>query len=153
MPVARTLESATAALDFEIPLESGDPRFVDFADVRGGGSVQRLKERLRRLSPEQWLHAVFASHRGAGKSTELKRLAHELGDRYFSIYFEASVEMDAVDFEMEDLLLVIARVVEQQMRDRETPLPKAELDKVEQWFADVIFNDEYGKSYLADIKG
>ena len=152
MAVARTLELATSALDFEIPLESNDLRFVDFAAVRGGGSVERLKKLLQRQRPDQWLHAVFASHRGAGKSTELKRLADELSDRYVSIYFEASVEMDAVSFEMEDLLLVIARVVEEQMRQRGMPLPKAELDKVERFFAEVIFDDVYGKSYLAAIK-
>ena len=152
MAVARTLELATAALDFEIPLESNDPRFVDFAAVRGGGSVERLKKLLQRQSPDQWLHAVFASHRGAGKSTEIKRLAHDLGDKYYSIYFEATVELDATSFEMEDLLLVIARVVEERMRIRGTPLPKAELAKVERFFADVVFSDEYGQSYLADIR-
>lgn len=152
MAVARTLETATAALDFEIPLESGDPRFVDFASVRGNGAVERLKRLLQRQPSDQWLHAVFASHRGAGKSTELKRLAHELRDQYLSIYFEASVEMDASSFEMEDLLLVIAGAIEREMRTRGTPLPKAVLQSVEKWFADVIFNDESGSSYLGVIQ-
>ena len=91
MPIARTLDGATPALDFEIPLQSGDPRYVDFSAVRGAGSVARLRTLLKRQPADRWLHAVFASHRGAGKSTELLHLQHDVSDRYFSIYFEANV--------------------------------------------------------------
>lgn len=151
MPVARTLDTATPALDFEIPLNSGDPRYVDFSEVRDSGSVARLRTLLRRQPTDRWLHAVFASHRGAGKSTELLRLIHDVSNSYYSIYFEANVELDAVTFSMEELLLVIARVVEEKMRERGTPLDEALLKKVESWFAEVVFADEEGKSYLAGV--
>jgi hypothetical protein len=73
------------------------------------------------------MHAVFASHRGAGKSTELKRLASAVSRQYSAVYFEANVEMDSVRFSMEDLLLVIARVIEEQMRNagRQSPQPNS----------------------------
>ncbi len=44
MPLARTLEQATPALDPDVPLESDDPRYVDFSEVRGGVAVLRLKK-------------------------------------------------------------------------------------------------------------
>ena len=152
MPVARDLNAATPALDFEIPLQSGDPRYVDFSSVRDSGSVARLRTLLQRQPAGRWLHAVFASHRGAGKSTELLHLQHAVSDRYYTIYFESNVELDPVGFSMEELLLVLARVVEERMRDRGTPLAASLLKKVEDWFAEVVFADEEGRSYLAAVK-
>ena len=152
MVVAKTLAAATPALDFEIPLQSGDPAYVDLSSVRGGNAVGRLRRHLERQDPDRWLHAVFASHRGAGKSTELLHLQHDVSDHYFSIYFEANVEMDANSFSMEDMLLVIARVVEERMRQRGTPISDSELKKVESWFAEVVFDDEAGQKYLAGVQ-
>lgn len=152
-PIARTLDEATPALDFEFPLESGDPRWTDLAPARGvDDPTARLHNLFKRQPAGRWQHVVFASHRGAGKSTELKRLAHKLADRYFALYFEANVEMDANDFAMEDLLLVVARVVEEEMRDRGTPIKPRVLQEVEKWFAEVVFADESGQNYLAAVE-
>ena len=152
MEIAKTLESATAALDFEVPLESGDKRYVDFGEARGANVLTRLRKLLEREPQDQWFHGVFASHRGAGKSTELKRLAHQVREQYFAVYFEANVEMDAVKLSMEDLLLVIARVIEEKMRLRNTPINNDALSRVEKWFSEVVFTDEQGKSFLGGVK-
>ena len=152
MVLARTLAEATGALHPDVPLLGNSPQFVDFSEVRGDGTVKRLKKLFERQRPGAWLHTVFASHRGAGKSTELLRLTGELQDRYFCIYFAANVEMDPVEFELSDLLLVLAREVESQMRSRGTPLPAATLMQVEKFFSEVVFTDEYGRTYVADIE-
>ncbi len=152
MTIARTLEHATPALDFEIPLESGDPRWVDFSEARGSGATERLKKLFERQTPGRWLHAVFASHRGAGKTTELKRLADELKRQYSPVYFEANIEMNATRFEMEDLLLVIARFIEQKMREEGSPIDRGLLKDIEDWFSKVVLQDEQGQSYLASVK-
>ncbi len=149
--LAKTLAEATPALDFEIPLESNDQRYVDLGQSRGTDVCRRLQTLLERQPADRWMHAVFSSHRGAGKSTELKRLASAVRRQYFAVYFEANVEMDSVRFSMEDLLLVIARVIEEQMRKRETPIPVAALKKVEDWFAEVVLTDEQSRSFLAGV--
>jgi len=152
MPLARTLEQATPVLDPDAPLESDDPRYVDFSDVRGGVAVSRLKKLLQRHgSRDQWEHAVFSSHRGAGKTTELKRLARELSAHCFSIYIEASTALDPVEFSIEDLLLVLAREIEAVFRARGTPLPEPATKAVENYFSELIFIDDTGKSYLGGI--
>ncbi|HEX2078951.1 MAG TPA: hypothetical protein VHG08_14610 [Longimicrobium sp.] len=152
-PIAQTLDEATPALEFEFPLESGDPRWTDLAPARGvDDPTARVRNLFRRQPSGRTQHVVFASHRGAGKSTELKRLTHQLRDRYFAIYFEANVEMDANDFAMEDLLLVIVRVVEEEMRARGTPLDSQVLENVEKWFGEVVFNDEEGRTFLAGVE-
>ena len=86
------------------------------------------------------------------KTTELNRLAGELQQRYFPICFQAHLEMDSNRFEMEDLLLVIARFVEQKMRENDLPLPDELLRPIENWFSNVVFTDEQGKLFLAGIE-
>lgn len=152
MAIAQTLEEATPALDFEIPLPSGDPRWVDFTPARGGSAIRNIRKLFERQPAGRPLHVVFASHRGAGKTTELKRLASELASGYFAVYFEANVEMDANRFEMEDLLLVVARTVEEEMRNHGLPLRSDLLGDIEKWFSTVVLTTEQGKSFLSGIK-
>ncbi len=147
---ATTLETATPALDFERPLESGDDRWVDLESARGGSTLGKLTRLLER-DPAH-VRIAFTSHRGAGKSTELHRLADAVADQFLAVYFEANVEMDAIQFSMEDLLLVIARFVEETMRSINLPLPAAVLAKVEHWFAETVLSDDEGKSYVATLK-
>jgi hypothetical protein len=152
MQIAKTMAEATPALDFNTPLQSGDPRWTDFSRARGGDEIGRIRRLFERPPQNQWLHVVFASHRGAGKTTELNRLAADLETKYHPVYFVANNEMDAIRFEMEDLLLVIARVIEEKMREKKTPLNPDLLKKIEEWFSTVIFSDEQGKSFLGKIE-
>lgn len=151
MGIAETLHDATPALDLS-PLESDDQRWVDFSEARGTGSIERIKRLFERQPTGQWLHVVFASHRGAGKTTELKRLSSELSERYFPVYFEANIEMDNNRFEMEDLLLVLARYIEEKMRELGMPLDEDLLQDIEKWFSEVVFSDSSGKTFLAGVK-
>lgn len=139
-------------MDFESPLESGDPRWQDLSIARGDDATIRLRRLFDRKPPGQPLHAVFSSHRGAGKTTELKRFAHDLRSQYVCIYLEANVELDAVEFAMEDLLLVLARAVEQLLRERETPLPANLLKDVERWFTEMVITQTLGQTYAAEIQ-
>ena len=111
-----------------------------------------MRRLFDRKPPEERLHTVFSSHRGAGKTTELKRFARNLGARYVRIYLEANVELDAVEFAMEDLILVLARAVEQALRQRETPLRASLLHEVEHWFTERIITQTLGKEYAAEIQ-
>jgi len=139
-------------LNFEAPLESGDPRWQDLSEARGDDATLRLRRLFERQPAGQPLHAVFSSHRGAGKTTELKRFAHDLRTQYLCVYLEANVELDAVEFAMEDLLLVLVRVVEQVMRERKTPLPAKRLTDVERWFTETVITQTLGQTYEAEIR-
>lgn len=150
---AQTVEEATAALDFETPLNSGDARYEDLSAARGDDARVHLRSRFERKQPGRPLHVVFASHRGAGKTTELLKLAHDLEPRFHMLYLEANVEMDALTIDMEDLLLVLARAVAENMRDiAKLPLPNEVLQKVENWFSERIKHTRAGQSYVADVQ-
>lgn len=151
-PLATTLEEATEALDFVRPLKSGDPRWKDLNPARGGDVARIIERYLTRAVPGRFQHVVFASHRGAGKSTELFRLAHDLREKFFCLYLEANVEMDANSIEMEDLLLVLARKVEATLREDGRPLASEVLDRVNGWFRETIRTTSVGKDYVAHVE-
>ncbi len=149
---ARTLSEAQDALSFETPLESCDSRWQDLSAARGDDGTVRLRRLFERKAAGKSLQAVFASHSGVGKTTELNRMTQELAQRYVCVYFEANVELDAFEFAMEDLLLALARAVEKTLRERKTPLPSALLGDVEKWFSETIVTRTLGRDYAAEIK-
>ncbi len=151
-PLATSLEAATEALDFVRPLQSGDPRWQNLNPARGGDVAKIIARYLTRAVPGRFQHVVFASHRGAGKSTELFRLAHDLHERFFCLYLEANVEMDANSIEMEDLLLVLARKVEATLREAGFPLASEVLEHVNGWFSETIKTTSVGTDYVADVR-
>jgi hypothetical protein len=50
---ARTLRQATAALDFETPLASDDPRWEDLSPARGDETIARLRRLFDRKPKEE----------------------------------------------------------------------------------------------------
>ncbi len=150
LQIAGTLEEATAALDPE-PLVSRDPRYTDLSPARGSGAIERLRKLFERQPRGKWLHVAFASHRGAGKTTELNRLAVHLESKYLPVYFVANVELNPTQFEMEELLLAIARTIEEELRAYGPIDPKL-LEEVENWFTQVVFTDDQGRSFIAGVK-
>jgi len=149
---ARNLAEAIRALNAEHPLESGDLRYVDLAPGRGANPLRRLERLLLGKQPGVARHVVFLSHRGAGKTTELHRLQKNLAPRYHCVYFEANVEMDANQLDMEDLLLVLARQVDESMRTLGHPLAQDLLDKVGGWFAEVVKSTDVGRTYTTEVE-
>ena len=133
-----TIEEATPALQHDQALESGDQRWEDFAPARGERTRQHICKKLNRNLPGQFNYLAFLSHRGAGKSTEINRLIHDLQPKYVSIYLKANTEMHSTTIEIEDLMLVLAGMVEQTMRQERQPLEDKLLDDIYHWFSKTI---------------
>ena len=133
-------------------MESGDGRYVDLSPARGDDSRQGLRSSLMRKQAGRPLHIVFSSHRGAGKTTELKRLVQEIAPKFHTLYVEANVEMDPVSIDMEDLLLVLARSVHDEMNRLGLPLDESMLKGVNDWFSSVIATTSAGRTYIAEVK-
>ena len=132
-------------------LPSDDPRWRDLSEGRGDDATRVLLDHFRIRPAGHPLHVLFASHRGAGKTTELNRLAAELRDRFFSLYFDAHREMDIHRIDPEDLLLVLAERVEARLREEGRPLPSKLLDEVHKWFLDVVRTTRWGAQWSADL--
>lgn len=80
-PPAPTLESLFKALDFDRPLDVDDPndRRLYVPNLHRSAGINPIDELRGNIEisdrPGTWL---FTGHRGVGKSTELRRMAHEL---------------------------------------------------------------------------
>ena len=147
---ARSLRDVTRNCDEDVPLQSGDPRWQDFAPARGDQATLALEKQLRWRQEDKFVHAAVVSHRGAGKSTEILRLTDRLGAIYAPIYFEATVEMDPFEIEAEDLLLNLVFVVAAEMEARGTPLPADLLKRVAGWFDDVVKTTKWAQGFNAE---
>ncbi len=148
---ARTLSGIVHNCDQDDPLPSGDPRWQDLSAGRGDAAAETLVQDLLARQEGQLLHAAFVSHRGAGKSTELQRIAGLVGAAYHPLYIEATVEMDPIRIESEDLLLNIALAVEEELRRLGKGLPAALLGRVEKWFAETIRSTKWAEGYDASL--
>lgn len=92
------------------PLPAGDPKYVDFQDVRGDADIeQELGNRMQRSNTNTC--QLYSGHRGAGKSTELLRLKKYLENRqFYVVYFAADEEdIDSEDAQYTDILLACTR--------------------------------------------
>lgn len=147
---ARNLQEVTQNCDEDAPLESGDPRWQDFAPARGDYAMAALRRELEWRKERSFVHAAFVSHRGAGKSTEILRLTADLMHRYETLYLPATLELDPFDIEMEDLLLSLAAAVEAHLRSTDRPLPGELLEQVANWFNDIVRTTKWGASFNAE---
>ena len=92
------------------PLPAGDPQYVDCGEVRGDDDITVDLGRNIERSDEMTCQ-LYAGHRGAGKSTELRRLEQHLTKLgYFVVYFAADAEdINPEDTEYTDILLACTR--------------------------------------------
>lgn len=148
---ATSVRQISRACEVERPLTPGDPRWLDLSPARGDRAALKLLRRFEDKPVGEPLHMLFASHRGAGKSTELMLLQSHLQSRYECLYFVANVEMDANAIEVEDLLLVLAQGIELHMRSVGKPLPGEVLERVSQWFSKVVHTTTFGKDDAVEL--
>ncbi|MEZ4313509.1 MAG: hypothetical protein R3F14_36260 [Polyangiaceae bacterium] len=151
LPLARNLRDVTRACDADVPLTATDPRFQDFTAARGDDAVRGIYRELLHRPHGNFVHSVFLGHRGGGKTTEILRLIHRLGDGYSTAYLEATSEMNLFDIEVEDFLLSIVFVVERHLREVEgKPLPKDVIENVSRWFEEVVKTTQWARSFQGE---
>jgi hypothetical protein len=139
---ATTVREAQWACELT-PLPQGDPRWVDFKEIRGADVQGRLKRLL--IKPESakgtFSHITFAGHRGCGKSTELLQASKALREnRFFVVYCLANEELDLTDIEYSDLLLAASKVLVEEV-GRQFPLDEKLLEQLTKWFAEITETD------------
>lgn len=117
------LPTFAQAINPASPLQPG--MYIDFSAVRGGPAIDKLWNRISRLSPDRPTCALFTGHIGCGKSTELMRLQKKLEeDGFFVVYFESSTDLELTDVDIVDVLLVIARRITERLGSLKVQEPK-----------------------------
>ncbi|MBM3456953.1 MAG: hypothetical protein FJX77_00240 [Armatimonadetes bacterium] len=126
---------------------------MDLSQARGTRVGALLQDAFVAQSFGTPYHAVFLSHRGAGKSTEINAVLGNLAQRYLPVYFEADSFLDHRTATPEELLLVIAQQVDQNLRDAALPLPGELLDRIHLWFSERIITDSTRRVSSLEVLG
>lgn len=151
-PRATTLDDAYRTCNHDKPLQPDDERYEDLSAARGDDTAKRLKQRLMRAEPDEFVHVAFVSHRGAGKTTEILRVCDHLKHSHFSYYFESNTRLDDRHITAEDLLLSLALGVQDCFEANDLPLPDKLVAEVQGWFSEIVKSTEWGTQLSADLK-
>jgi len=135
-----------------IPLQSGDPRYVDCTAVRGNEDSVGQMFRVIAWSDQPATAQLFTGHRGCGKSTELFRLQKRLEDAgYAVIYFGADDAIDVEDVIYTDVLVAIAQQVYGGLHKLGVKLDDELLDDVFKWFAEIVYEKANTREFQAEL--
>ena len=137
-PPAVNLKDAYNAVLLD-PLQSGDPRWVDCSQARGGTDVMGLLA-LRIEGSSRSTSQLISGHRGCGKSTELLRLANRLErEKFLVVYFAADEDIDMGDLVYTDLLLSIIKRLERTLSEKGIKIDERLSKGILMWFAEVVY--------------
>jgi energy-coupling factor transporter ATP-binding protein EcfA2 len=140
----RTVDAAYGAVDPDVPLEAGDPRYVDLNSARGDECLPALiAHRVRRTPATTWHRQLVTGHRGSGKSTELKCLQGLLDQAdFFTVYLDVEETLDLADVEYLDVLVAVARALDETARARKLRISSKLVKAVGDWFAETVLTEE-----------
>jgi len=140
----RTVDAAYGAVDPDVPLEPGDPRYVDLNSARGDECLPALiARRVRRTPDYSWHRQLVTGHRSSGKSTELKCLQGLLDDvRFLTVYLDVEETLDLADVEYLDVLVAVARALDETARAHKLHVSDKLVKAIGDWFAEKVLTEE-----------
>jgi len=159
----QTIWDAYGKLNFNEPLESDDPRFVDTEQGRGDFNFSALLRylkvdprtyTLKGAEPPQGVYIAFCGHRGCGKSTELKRLAQKLDKKglFLVVFLDSSRELDINNLKNADVFMALAKKLFERVEQAHVTIDPVYLQKLEIWFRQRVITEGEEKEYTMDIK-
>ncbi len=154
----RTADDAYTAVNPDLPLKPGDPRWVDLNPVRGGDNlIEMLCRRITRSGQgpaPTFSKQLVTGHVRSGKTTELLRLQHALEEhRFCVIYFDVLEELGADVSYIHVLLTMAEQIVNQVETSRWAVESKAELlQALVDWFNTVIITEEKARGVERNVE-
>ena len=156
----RDIWEVNQSVQLDEHLEAGDPRWVDTEAARGEYSRARFCRTLgvdraeRRLVAPDRGYYLFCGHRGCGKSTELRRIAHELHheDLYYVVFADATQELDVHNLRYQDVLLYLAGKLTAQLDGDSFRVEPVHLRKLEDWFTERVEKTDETRTFALEAK-
>ncbi|NJK39400.1 MAG: ATP-binding protein [Oscillatoriales cyanobacterium RM1_1_9] len=119
--------------------------YIDFSRVRGQEIIEQLKAQITLFSPDEPTCQLFTGHIGCGKSTELSNLRADLIQAgCHVVYFESDQDLEMNDVDVADILLAIARQVDESLRASQICLQPSRLQELLQGAAKLLNSEVRG---------
>jgi energy-coupling factor transporter ATP-binding protein EcfA2 len=122
-------------------LEPGDPRFVDFDDLRGLALRTNIQKLFSAAEASQTnAKIIVAGHRGSGKSTELNRVQKLLEESgYDTLWASVNDNLDPNDLSFSDVMRLIVSLLDDRYgeRTKQDPQLAKAFANVADWFREV----------------
>ncbi len=130
-----TVDKAYAACNPGEPLMAGDSRYVDLLEARGTVRLPDIIARRIGMSEGFYHRQLVTGHRGSGKSTELRKLQGKLEkEGFFVVYLDVETTLNLGEIEFLDVLLAIARELQQSLEYANLEIDDGFLKEIEAWF-------------------
>ena len=155
-----TIWQVNSELRFDEPLDGPtDPRWVDTAAARGPYSIERfyrlfgVQDGRLHEAPKQAYH-LFYGHRGCGKSTELRRIRHDLHkpELFYVLLIDVARELDVNNLRYQDVLLHLASRLIAQLSSGGIEIEEVHLQRLSDWFFDCIESRSETKNFALELK-
>lgn len=124
---AEDLRTALNILDPERPLSTPE-ELAAFFVPRPHSPLEELKILLEDTKAPQKI--LFTGHRGSGKSTELAKLTHGLGDNFFIVRYSIKSILNLFDLSYVDVVLSLGLELFRRATDEKIEVKKEVLDHV-----------------------
>jgi hypothetical protein len=139
--IATTLNDVRRAAAV-LPLQPGDPRYLDLTPGHGSKAMTKLRRTLAAAASDgvsgdedgRFLKIVFTGHRGCGKTTELLRVERDFADRFFPVHLTLDGNLYK-DLDYSLMLLWLAHGLAEKFAKDGMPLPEDLIEAVGRWFA------------------
>lgn len=95
---------------------------------------------------------LFASHPGAGKSTELNRLMGKTEEDFWFVYFSARQELDLATLTHVDLILALMEKLYQRGWEEKLIKDKNVIEPVRRWLAEIILESKISREGAVDTE-
>jgi hypothetical protein len=124
-------KATNPSMTLDLEKEEDRKLYIDFSGVRGEEVIEHLKASIALFSPDEPTCQLFTGHIGCGKSTELSRLKSDLTKEGFHVvYLESDQDLEMNDVDVANILLVIARQIEDSLLSNKIQLQPSKLEEL-----------------------
>lgn len=147
---AMTLDAVDNAVRFNVPVPPDHPFYTEFSDVRGNFDDKEIYRALS-ISAEDFTFnrianagnkalVFLAGLRGAGKTTELKKISAKINrpDAFFCVFCDLQLGLNKEDMEYMDILVFqIERLVE-ELKSKNVDIDDDIIADLQKWYEERI---------------